>query len=130
MAGILCSKFENIYHITNYTVQYQTCVKELNITGTVIALKFRNIFLVLFSNKMLVIKAGNHKMLVRIAKREGPDQKKQFDLGLPCLSRPFWQATSVRNFRTYAIMPIIQSLKYKTCVKELNIPGTVKYKFF
>ena len=55
--------------------------------------KFSNIsntFLFLFSNKMLVIRAGIHKMLVRIANREDPD-KKQYDLGLHCLTRPFWQ---------------------------------------
>ena len=34
--------------------------------------KFLNIFL--FSNKMLVIKTGIHRMLVRIANREDPDQ--------------------------------------------------------
>ena len=28
-------------------------------------------------------------MLVRIANREDPDQTKQFDLSLHCLSRPF-----------------------------------------
>ena len=33
-----------------------------------------NIFLFLFSNKMLVFRAGIHKMLVRIANREDPDQ--------------------------------------------------------
>ena len=42
---------------------------------------------------MLVIRAGTHKMLVRIANREDP--QKQSDLGLLCLFRPFWQATSV-----------------------------------
>ena len=42
----------------------------------------------LFSNKMLVIRAGIHKMLVRIANRE--DLKEQSDMGLLCLSRPFW----------------------------------------
>ena len=45
---------------------------------------------------MLVIRAGIHKMLARIANREDPDEtasKKQSHLGLPCLSRPFWQAT-------------------------------------
>ena len=36
--------------------------------------KISNTFLVLFSSKMLVIKAGIHKMLVRIANREDPDQ--------------------------------------------------------
>ena len=40
-------------------------------------------------------------MLVRITNREDPDQTASSDLGLPCLSRPFWQATSVRNFRTF-----------------------------
>ena len=42
--------------------------------------------------------AGIHKMLVRIVDREDPDQtlfQKQSDLGLWCLSRPFWQATRV-----------------------------------
>ena len=35
-------------------------------------------------------------MLVKIANRVDPDQTaSSFDLGLNCLSRPFWQATSV-----------------------------------
>ena len=34
-----------------------------------------------------------------MANRKDP-LKKQSDLGLHCLSRPFWQATIVRNFRT------------------------------
>ena len=59
-----------------------------------------NTFLFLFSIKMLIIRAGICKMLVRIANREDPDQtasseEKQSDLGLSCLSRPFWQTTSV-----------------------------------
>ena len=33
-----------------------------------------NTFLFLFANIMLVIMAGSHKMLVRIAHREDPDQ--------------------------------------------------------
>ena len=36
--------------------------------------KNSNTFLFLFSNKMLVFRAGIHKMLVRIANREYPDQ--------------------------------------------------------
>ena len=36
--------------------------------------KILNTFLIQFSNKMLVIKAEIHKMLVRIANREDPDQ--------------------------------------------------------
>ena len=41
---------------------------------------------------MLLFRAGDHKLFVRIANREDPDQtvlKKQSDLGLHCLSRPF-----------------------------------------
>ena len=44
---------------------------------------------------MSVITAGIEEMHVRIANREDPDQKKQSDLGLGCLSRPFRQAASV-----------------------------------
>ena len=33
----------------------------------------KKIFLSLFSNRMLLIKVGNHKMLVRITNREDPD---------------------------------------------------------
>ena len=36
--------------------------------------KISNTFLFLISNKMLVIRAGTHKMLVRIANRADPDQ--------------------------------------------------------
>ena len=69
-------------------------------------LKFWTLFS--FQNKMLVIRAGIYKMLVRIANRETSDQtlKKQSDLGLRCLARPFWQITSVWMFRTTTIMII------------------------
>ena len=36
--------------------------------------RISNMFLVPFSNKILVIRAGIHKMIVRIANREDPDQ--------------------------------------------------------
>ena len=36
--------------------------------------KISNTFLFLFSNKMLVFRAGIHKSLVRVANREDPDQ--------------------------------------------------------
>ena len=52
---------------------------------------------------MLVIIVGIHKKSVRIANREDPDLKKQSDLGLHCSSRPFCQATSVQNFRTFTV---------------------------
>ena len=54
--------------------------------------KILNTFLFLFSNKMLVFRAGIWKILARIANREDPDQLsflKQSNLGLHCLSRPF-----------------------------------------
>ena len=44
--------------------------------------------------KILVFRAEVHNMLVRIANREDPDQtasaNRQSDLGLHCLSRPYW----------------------------------------
>ena len=63
--------------------------------------KISNTFLFLFSSKMLVIKAGIHKMLVKIANRKDPDQTA--NLGLRCLSRPFKQSISVQNFRTFTV---------------------------
>ena len=59
--------------------------------------KISNIFLSLFSNKMMFFRAETHKLLVIIANMEDLDQtaQKQSDLGLPCLSRPYWQVTSV-----------------------------------
>ena len=42
-------------------------------------------------------------MLVRIANGSDPEQK-QSDLGVHCLSSPFWQATSVRNIRTFNVV--------------------------
>ena len=65
--------------------------------------KISDSFLFLFSNKMMVIRAGIHKLLIRIAYVEDPD------LGLPCLSRHYRQATSVRNFRTFTIFGCLQT---------------------
>ena len=36
---------------------------------------------------------------IRIANREDPDQT-AFDLGLHCLSRPFWKVVNAKDFRT------------------------------
>ena len=48
--------------------------------------------LFLFSYKMLVIRAGLHKMLVRIANSEEPDETASSeDLGLHCLPKAVWQ---------------------------------------
>ena len=78
--------------------------------------KFLNTFFFLFSNIMWIIKAGIHKMLFRIANREVPKQtgktlirlllQKQSNLGLLCLSKPFWQETSVPNFRKFTVTEI------------------------
>ena len=51
-----------------------------------------------FSNKIAVFRAGIQKIIVRITDRKNPDQTASFDLGLCCLSSPFWKAASVRNF--------------------------------
>ena len=64
---------------------------------TVNVLKFPTFSFFCSQIKKLVFKAGIDKMLVRIANREAPD------LGLPCLSRLFWQATRVPNFRTFTV---------------------------
>ena len=46
---------------------------------------------------LIICRTGIHKMLVRIANGENPDQtaSEESYLGLCCLSRPFWQATVV-----------------------------------
>ena len=69
---------------------------------------------------MMVFRAGIHKMLVRIANREEPDQTASLkaDLGLPCRSRPFGQAASIQNFRTFNI--------YKQIATYLPVSKTSK----
>ena len=69
--------------------------------------KILNTFLFLFSNKMLVIKAGIYKRLIRIPNSEDQIKlllKKQSDLSLHCLSVPFCQATSVQNSRIFTVV--------------------------
>ena len=59
-------------------------------------------------------------MLARIANGEDPDQtasEAQSDLGLHCLSRSFWQATRVRNFRTVTIFWLAHEIN-RDYVKE------------
>ena len=64
---------------------------------------------------MLVIRAGIYKMPVIITKRED-FIRLQSDLGLPFLSRPFSQATSVQNFRTSTVNELVSIRRYKlTC---------------
>ena len=73
--------------------------------------KISNNFLLLFSNKMLVIKDRNNTMLtVRIANREDTDQTEQSNLGLQCLSR---------LINLNLVLKILNYLPYsKTCVKR------------
>ena len=59
---------------------------------------------------MLVIRAGIHKMLVRIANRKTLIRllsQKQSDLGLHCLSMPFWCS----KFQ-YIYLYLLKSVKY------------------
>ena len=92
--------------------------------------KISNTFLFLFSNtyKMLVIRIGIHKMLVRIANRKDPDQTASEEAvwsGLHCLSRHFWQATSVRNFRTFTIVTLcLLVAKFVVCWRSLQTAWT------
>ena len=60
--------------------------------------KYSNPFLFLFSNKNLVIRAGIHKMLVKIANRK--------TLGLHCLSRHFLADSK------YIVFEILEHLLY------------------
>ena len=54
-------------------------------------------------------------MLVRIANRTGPDQTASEEAVCRCLSRPFWQAPSVPNFRTFSVDPV--SLRNQSLVR-------------
>ena len=90
--------------------EFADCGRDLESyeVSTLNGLKFRNNFLFLFSNKILVIRAG--KMFVIIANREDPDQTASSEAvnpGLHCLSsqtRPYWPATSLWNFRRSTVM--------------------------
>ena len=89
---------------------------------TVYVLNFT--FLFLFSNKMLVFMAGIHKLLIRRANREDPDQSasetvirlllKQSDLSVPCLSRGLFGRELV--FKILEHLPYSSILLLKFCV--------------
>ena len=58
---------------------------------------------------MLVSRAGIHKMVVRIANWEDPDQTASSEAvcsGSALFVQVFWQATSVRNFRAFTIVSV------------------------
>ena len=60
-------------------------------------------------------------LLVRIANREDSDPTTS-DLDLHCLSRSFWQATSVRNFRAFTVIKISADLFKTTCLHLISFP--------
>ena len=88
--GCLSSLFRQVTLIAAPLPQPK--IIEENIIGYGKCSKILNTFLFLFSVKIMVIRADIHKMHARIANREDPDLK-QSDLGLHCMSSPFWQAT-------------------------------------
>ena len=62
--------------------------------------------LFLFLIKMMGFQGLNHKMLVGIANREDPNQtasKSSLIRVSPVCLGPFWQATSVQNFRAFTV---------------------------
>ena len=93
---ILCVHSTNVFN-ENIIKYYSKCSK------------IPNTFPILFSTKLLVIRAGIHIFLIRIANREGPDQtaclllQNQSDLGLSCLPRPFWLTASVRHLDLFIV---------------------------
>ena len=64
-------------------------------------------------------------MLVRITNRENPDQtaSSEEDLGLHCLSWPFWQATSVQNFITFTVTVNVQMVSIQSNFDDSNSSG-------
>ena len=92
---------------------------------TVNFLKFRT-FLFLFSDYMWVIKAGIHRVLVRIAKREDADQMATSEaiwsgsaLYVYCLvSKAFLRTMSVQNFRTSIIYRL--NIEPYTCLFQVT----------
>ena len=83
---------------------------------------------------MWVARAGIHKMLVRTANRETLIRlliQMQPGLSLLCLSRPFKQATSVRNFRTFTIQ-LLTLLYFKYLsnrMRFLNSCGELRHRY-
>ena len=65
-----------------------------------------------------LIRAGIHKMLIRIANRK--DTQKQFDLGLRCLTMTFWQTTSAGNFRKSTVTHPKCTILRESCSNSMN----------
>ena len=72
-------------------------------------------------------------MLVRIGNREAGTAlirmhlQKQSNIGLHCLSRPLWQATSVQNFRTSTVN-ILKKAQIYACHSEVKIAQILTIK--
>ena len=64
---------------------------------------------------MLAIRAGIHKILVRIANREDPDKTASSEAvwsGSKLFAQAIWQATGVQNFRTSTVIKQIPTVSY------------------
>ena len=80
--------------------------------------KISNAFLFLFSNKMLVFRAGIHKMLVRIANRKDLIRlllQKQSDLDLALFAQVFDRQLAFKVFEhlLWIDMPLVMSVYQK-----------------
>ena len=69
-----------------------------------------------FTSKMLHIRTSFHKRQTEKTLIRLLHLQKQSDLGQHCLSRLFWQATDVHNFRTFTVLLTFfhkQNVEYK-----------------
>ena len=103
-----CSMFVhsiNIFNCCLSSVLWKQAILIPENLTTVKCSKLLNTFLFLFSNIMLFFKAESQKMLVKIANRKDPDQTASSEAVcyVSALFRPFWQATSVQNFRIFTV---------------------------
>ena len=96
----ICSFFPTISRINEHELpfypKYSDIFRTSDISALILSTEFI-VFLYLFSNKKLVIRAGNHKIFIKIANREDLDQTAQYDLGLHCFTRPFFLAGNQRS---------------------------------
>ena len=93
--------------VTRSRVKHSTTALQVNV------ITFQTLYS-LFSAKMLVVRAGIHKMLVRIANRQYPDLTSLIWVCAVLLGL-FGMATSVRNFRTSTV-----HLYTYTCIKYMS----------
>ena len=85
---------------------FLACRVTMMVRGIKVRRHMMNIFVFQVSNKMLVSRAGNHKMAVRKPNCEDPIRlhfQKQTNLGLHCSSRPFGRQLVFDYFRKSTI---------------------------